>query len=204
MKSFEEYLAESNACEVKFGKVLFGSFGTPYEKNTAKEKQVMGNVLDYLQGDARPSVNHLNAFKDLDKCRTYFKKKLVPPVRYVYRGASLPVNQLKKLNFNREARSYLVASNYIYKPRGMLQGFSINFREAVAFSNESVVLVNSDEISVIYEFKVDKTFIMNPAYMDKLGKYFLGFGTEHEVIHMSNKPMKVRIFVHKGHADEII
>ena len=38
---------------------------------------------------------------------------------------------------------------------------------------------------------------MNPAYMDRLGKKFAGLGTEHEVIHLGNQPMKTRLYIKK-------
>jgi len=193
------------AIQQQVGNVLFGSNpqiagiqNKEPEKNTPLETNILKNLKTWTQSSTDSSAAKIiSTVSDLTKLKQYFPEILNPPYgKSVYRGTSvkLPVlsNWLKQNSEFEEFGngSYLkFKTPFPYKPNRDVTSWTASLFFSSGFRGKE--WENIINVPVIFETRVDDTFIMNPQVMNIIFKHTQGdLGYEQEVIRDEDEVIK--------------
>ena len=171
------------AIKKSVGDVLFGSNPTlakiqkkPIEKNTPEEDRMITNLKNWTtQSTTQSEKGVVSTIADLVKLKEYFPEVLNPPYgEMVYRGTSIKLPQISnfiKQNPEHEIVEYNMVrfkTPFPYTPQREVSSWSTSLFYAASFQGKS--FEGAINVPVIFETKVDNTFIMNPEVMNVIFK----------------------------------
>lgn len=197
MKSFKQHSIEEGVkedCIEKFKRVLFGEFRNK-ESDTQKESKIFDKIVSFIQDNSH-SKTVVDAFKELEGCKEFYKEELVPNAKVIYRGSQLSRAAAKKLKIIGKKSSYYIAET-TYKPHKEIQSWTASFKVAKSFKGEYGPKGGRNTIQVIYEMDITKRdFIMNSKFMNKIASDS-NVHSEDEIVRINKSPVKVIVYIHK-------
>ena len=197
--------AVPKAIQQQVGNVLFGSNpqiagiqNKKPESNTPLETQILKNLKGWTQSSTDQSAAKIiSTVADLVKLKQYFPEVLNPPYgKSVYRGTSIKLPALSawlKQNPNFEKigdGAYLkFKTPYPYKPTRDVSSWTASLFFSTSFRGKE--FESAINVGVVFETKVDDTFIMNPKVMNIIFKHTQGdLGFEQEAIRDEDEVIK--------------
>jgi hypothetical protein len=165
------------------GNVLFGSNpiiakiqDKPVEKNTSFEDQMAVNIKNWTtQSTSQSEKGVVSTIADLLKIKKHFPEILNPPYgETVYRGTSVKLQQISefiKKNPEHEFTWFDMVrfkTPFPYTPQREVSSWSTSLFYASSFQGKS--FEGAVNVPVVFETKVDDTFIMNPEVMNVIFK----------------------------------
>ena len=215
MISFKEFLKEAakKSPDIidQYGKILFGTGRKLPEPDTDEEHQQWKDLFSYFDFDGKSNAN---TFKELLKAKKYFTILKGDTHPILYRGISFPslrsiqdsyitkqilaktnMKNLEKHFIRKEieqgASIFISKKQYIYKPQRIVESWTIDQSVAMNFSNNSPSIKGE---GYLISSKIPQTQRLFTASMtEKLKKIYLKLPSEHEVIRVSNKPIKITV-----------
>lgn len=213
MRDFKDFILENreDPCHVRYGKILFGELRNMPEKDTPEESTLALMLDDYLKSGVR-SKKMIDALKNLQRCRTYFKKELIPSendtvFRAIMQDKPHPmsrnnitlIEQSTKNTYKIEGNWDLVRDNprmqsyyvgykgSVYKPRSEVESWTDNI-DSDFFTDPDLHVVS--DLNTLWEIPIKKDeFIFDSKFLEELGEKHDLMG-EHEVLRISNKPIR--------------
>jgi hypothetical protein len=197
--------AVPKAIQQQVGNVLFGSnpqiAGIQHkepETNTPLETNLLKNLKSWTQSSTDQSAAKvISTVADLVKLKQYFPEVLNPPYgASVYRGTSIKLPTLSAwLKQNPEFEKlgdghYLkFKTPYPYKPTRDVSSWTASFHYSTSFRGKE--FESAVNVGVVFETKVDDSFIMNPQVMNIIFKHTQGdLGYEQEVVRDEDEVIK--------------
>lgn len=197
MKSFTEYFTEAHGknddCFQKFGKQLFGDLFPNGEKNTPKESEIQDLLKLFLKDDLRGKDKQqvIKAFAELKSCSSHFPRQLISKNNTLVRGVTMTLDEVLSLKLVWEQTTTGLRSVGKYKPKSPVQSWTTNKSIASRFAND--IDDETKLLPVIIESTIKKDdLLFNINFLRKV-KGALGMKNEDEIIHISDKPIKVTI-----------
>ena len=197
MRSFKQHNIDEGVkedCIEKFKRVLFGEFRNK-ESDTQKESKIFDKIIDFIKSSTH-SKTVVDAFKELEGCKEFYKEELVPKAKVIYRGSRLKPMEVKKLKIIGKIPSFYL-SKMTYTPHKEIQSWTASFKIAKSFKGEYGPKAGKSIIQVIYEMDISKRdFIMNSKFMNKLSKDS-NVKTEDEIVRINKAPVEVTVYIPK-------
>jgi len=199
--------------EGMYGNYLFGDKNTgaaigwyenEVEPDTPTEKNLFNTLKKYADSEYKTYSaitldDFIPIFKKLKKQYPEIVDPKLSPDTYIYRGTSLPKEQIDKLNAEIKDTTYYkqgyIIPNQTYESRRKVQSWSINYFTASGFAFKSAI--KKEGVPVIMRAKVsDADLYFNSKFMDKLSTQ-----AEDETFNIVN-PIPVDIMVMEFYEDE--
>lgn len=216
MLNFKDYIKESQnlECGIKYGQILFGDLLGLDEKDTELEKDLTKHLLDYINHNFR-DTKFTQLMQDLQKCKTYFKKELVPNAKgTMYRGlvsegdgthitkSGLKIREIENgklyeitgfydyyIESDRGVRSIWLGTKGTYEPQKHVESWTDNLDSSFFRS------VVGENVDIIWEVPLKKNeFVFNSEFLEEVRKNSprrnIKYIGEDEVLRVSDKPIK--------------
>lgn len=191
MKLYDQIKSIINLNEVELPKSIQKSVGNvllganpkiaklqnkPLEKDTPKEIEIINNLKNWTAGSTDSTEKAMiSTVADLQVLRQYFPEILNPPYgKKAYRGTSLKLKEI--MNFIKKYPKYDVIEYdmirfkqpYPYVSKREVNSWSTTPFFASSFQGKS--FESADNVPVVFETKIDDTFIINPIVMNIIFK----------------------------------
>jgi hypothetical protein len=188
------------------GNVLFGS--NPKiadiqqkepEENTPLETQLLKNLKGWTQSSTDSSASKvISTLDDLLKLKKYFPEVLNPPYsETAYRGTSINIRELNRWIKENPSFDVIGGGNYLkfrnpypYRPRRDVSSWTTSMYYSTSFRGREFEDFKTN-VGVVFETKIDDTFIMNPSVMNIIFKHTQGdLGYEQEAVREEDEVIK--------------
>lgn len=182
-----------------YGKYLFGELLNKSERDTKLESKIYLLLKQYIQ-ESEINDRFINLLKELRDSKVHFPDILKPDANVVYRGSVIDLHKegidLQDAKFEKRLKwNFYIINNYNYKSQNKLQSYSTSFKIAHNFAyNSEATSHNKNAVPCIYEVKVQDDFLFN-TYITNLIAKKVGHNPEDEIIRLSNKPIKAKLYI---------
>lgn len=190
MKTIRQ-LNEGINCDAIFQKEVFGWLSG--ENNTSKESLIYSHLEDFIMDNKyKPQI--VQSLKTLLKCKGRYTRSLQPEAKtkIVYRGIGRYKNAREmmegvkwdKKTVRMRGIEYMSSEQISYAPHRDVQSFTTDWGTAEDFGHRGLFV----------QSPVTKDMVFSDAFISWFEKK-VGMSMEHEVIRVSNKPLKVKAVI---------